>query len=75
MSNLSTLFLTALCLVPAAMTSQAQTFLVFTNDSDGALPEQVQPGIALLTRVQGYAGAFQPATASDAQFVDAVRRH
>lgn len=40
--------------------SSAQTSVVFTNAFDGALPTEIQPGTALLTGVQGYAGLGQP---------------
>src|SRR5881394_1172640 len=49
-------FLAILCLGAGTVTSSGQTFLVFTNNFDGALPQEIQPGKAFLTGVQGYAG-------------------
>src|SRR5437588_13060354 len=45
-----------LYLVAGVFTSRAQTFLVFTNNFDAAVPQEIQPGTALLTGVQGYSG-------------------
>lgn len=49
-------FATLLCLAAGVATGGAQTSVVFTNNFDGVLPSQIQPGTALLTGVQGYAG-------------------
>ena len=48
-------------LVAGLVSSGAQTFLVFTNNFDGAVPQEIQPGTALLTGVQGYSGLGAPA--------------
>ncbi|MDB6111328.1 MAG: sorting protein [Pedosphaera sp.] len=45
-----------LCLAAGVAGSGAQTSVVFTNNFDGALPAEIQPGTALLTGVQGYGG-------------------
>lgn len=50
--NVATLW----CLAASAAIVSAQTSVVFTNSFDGALPAAIQPGTALLTGVQGYAG-------------------
>jgi len=46
--------LALICLCP--LSSFAQPVVVFTNSFDGTLPLQIQPGVATITAVQGYAG-------------------
>jgi len=56
MPKFSTLIAAVLWLIAGMIKSDAQTTLVFTNTFDVALPDQIQPGTALITGVQGYAG-------------------
>jgi hypothetical protein len=56
MSKLSTLIAAVSWLVASMIKSDAQTTLVFTNTFDVALPDQIQPGTALLTGVQVFGG-------------------
>jgi hypothetical protein len=49
-------FITFVCLTASIAALRVGATVVFTNNFDGALPPEINPGAAALTGVQGYAG-------------------